>query len=102
MHQNRVYRSDGDKLVSFHPAARVQQQHHEAFAFRVEIRIRGHMHPPVFGGLVWRLANPHGLRQRAFAQCHHLVFLGGRRRVVQSVMKISPVHAFDEYKSYVG
>src|ERR1035437_11063899 len=75
MHQNRVYRADGHKLVSFHPSARVQQQHHEAFAFRVEIRILSHMQPPVFGGLVWRLTNPHGFRHRTIPQGNHLEFL---------------------------
>src|ERR1019366_345772 len=83
MHQERVQRPDGEKVVALHPSARVQEQHYETFAFRVEIRIRAHMEPPVFGGLVGRVANQQRFGQRAFAECHHLVFLGDSRRVVQ-------------------
>ena len=75
MHQHRVHRADGHKLMPFHPAARVQQDDSQTFAFQVEIRMRRNVQPPIVGGLVRRLANEHGFRHRTFPQGNDLEFL---------------------------
>ena len=52
MHKDSVLRADGNNLMRLNSSARVQQKEGEAFAFRVEIRIGGDVHPPLVGGFV--------------------------------------------------
>ena len=51
----------------------------EALGLGIEVGIRRDMQPPVVGGGLRCVADSHLLRQRAFAQCDHLVFLGMER-----------------------
>lgn len=76
MHENCVVRADGDNLMAFHLLAGVEQDYRESLAFGVVIGIRGDVHPPISGGLVWRVANLHLFRSGAFPQRSHLVFVG--------------------------
>ena len=76
MHKNCVVRADGDNLMAFHLLASVEQDHRESLPFGVIIGIRGNVHPPISGGLVWRVAKLHLFRSGAFPQRSHLVFVG--------------------------
>ena len=75
---------DGYKLMPFDPATGVQQENDEAFAFRVEIGVRLHVEPPVFGRTIRGIAEGQTLWQGTFPERNDLVFLGdsGHRSVI--------------------
>ena len=81
MDEQRVLRADGNKLVAFDAAARVQEQHGQTFTFRVEMRMGGDVQFPILGGLVGRVALLQRFRRGTFAQGRHLVFVGAGRKL---------------------
>lgn len=74
MHKQGIQCADGDEVMTFNPAPRVQKQHDETFAFRVKIWGRDHMDVPVVGRPFRCVANLHVLGKRAFAQRDNFVF----------------------------
>ena len=82
MHEKGIQQSNRYQLVPFDPTSSVQEQDHEAFAFRVEIWVRRHMQPPIFGGAVRCVTNLERFGKWTFAQRNYLVFLGWLRCIV--------------------
>ena len=78
MHKDSVVGADGNNLMAFDLLACVEEDHRESLPFGVIIGIRGDVHPPISGGLVWRVAKLHLFRRGAFPQRGHLVFVGLR------------------------
>jgi len=74
MYEQGIVRPDGDQVVAFDPAARVQHHDHEALALGIVIAVVCDRLPPISGGLVRRVA--HRRIDRALAQGDHLKFLG--------------------------
>ena len=62
-------------MVRLDPPAGVKKQNGEAFAFRIEIRVCGHMKPPIFGGFVRGVAKLQRLRRGTFAERDDLVLV---------------------------
>src|SRR5664280_3736074 len=87
MHEDRVERAYGHKLVSPHPASSIQEQHNEALTLWVEILMRRDMQPPVVGSLIRCLAYQHGFRHRTIPQSNNLEFL--RSGVTHAVLRVS-------------
>ena len=75
MDQQGVQRSNGDEVVPFDPAAGVQHQNDEAFAFRIIMRGRRDMGAPVIGGVLRGFAEVHALWQGTLAKRDDFVFL---------------------------
>ena len=76
MHKDGVVRADGNNLMAFDLLAGVEEDHRESLPFGVVIGIRGDVHPPISGGLVWRVAKLHLFGGGAFPQRSHLEFVG--------------------------
>jgi hypothetical protein len=72
VNQNRVLCADGNDMVSLDPAAGVQKQDCQTFAFRVVIRMGGNVHPPIIGGFVGCIAMLQRFRGRALTTVHIL------------------------------
>ena len=75
MHHNGVHRAVTDEVMSANSRARVQNQHDEAFAFRVVVRSRYDVHSPIVSGAVRGVAQLHVLREWTVAQGDELPFL---------------------------
>ncbi len=56
MNQQRVRRALRQQLVTFNPAAGVEQQHHEPFSLVVKIWVVFYVQTPVIRGRLWRIA----------------------------------------------
>src|ERR1035437_1334640 len=76
MHQQGVHRADGHQMMPLYPPSRVQEQHHETLAIRVEILVSRNMQPPVIGDLLRLFTDLHFLRHRTVPQGDNLEFLG--------------------------
>src|ERR1035437_6494855 len=76
MHQQGVHRADGHQMMPLYPPSRVQEQHHETLAIRVEILVSRNMQPPVIGDLLRLFTDLHFLRHRTVSQGNDLEFLG--------------------------
>src|ERR1035437_9465264 len=75
MHQQGVHRADGHQMMSLYPPSRVQEQHHETFAIRVEILMSRNMQPPIIGDLLRLFTDLHFLRHWTVPQGDNLEFL---------------------------
>src|ERR1035438_8624535 len=71
-----VQRSDGDKLMSLDVVPSVENEHRQTLALAVEVWICGDVQAPVFGCLLWRVAEVQLLGNRTLAQGDDLEFLG--------------------------
>src|ERR1035437_4087658 len=76
MHQQGVHRADGHQMMPLYPPPRVQEQHNETLAIRVEIRMRCNMQPPVVNDLLRLFTDLHLLRHGAIPQGDDFEFLG--------------------------
>ena len=75
MHKDCVQCTNGNDIVAFDLASRVQEQNAKAFAFRVEVGVFLHMPAPVISSFRWCVAQGQLFRRRAFAQGHDLEFV---------------------------
>lgn len=55
MTEDRIHRSNGHQVVTFDAPAGVEDEHHQTFAFRIEIGMGSDMRFPIGGCLIRRL-----------------------------------------------
>lgn len=95
MHEEGVERAGRDQVMAFDAEARVEQEHREALAFGIEVRVRLDVEPPVVGGALRGVAELQLHRCRAVAQGDHLELLGLRfwlGRAVSVLEQVGLVH----------
>ena len=53
MTKDCIHRANGHQVVTFDAAAGVEDEYHQTFTFRIEVRISGDMRFPIGGCLLW-------------------------------------------------
>src|ERR1043165_403511 len=76
MNQKGVHRPDCEKLMSTHSVPGVQDENNKALAIRIEIRIGGHMEPPVVSRFGRTVENLHFFRKRTLPKGNDFVLIG--------------------------
>jgi len=89
MYQNGVHRADGNEIMTFDTATGIEHQGNKTFTFRIEIRMVGNVHPPVFGGFGWSITDDQIIGRGTLAQRRDLVFVrsGGKLERLDQCVK---------------
>lgn len=61
MTEDGIHRSNGHQVVPFDTPASVENENHQTFTFRIEVRMIGNMRFPLGGCLLWCFALLHGV-----------------------------------------
>jgi len=68
MTQNCVHRSNGHQIVTLDSPTGVEDEYHQTFTFRIEVRMSRNVRLPIGGCLFWRFALLHGVGCGTFPQ----------------------------------
>src|SRR5882762_9193564 len=68
MTKDRIHRSNGHQVVPFDATTSVEDEHHQTFTFRIEVRMIGDMRFPIGGCLIRCFALLHGVGCRTFSK----------------------------------
>ena len=59
MTEDRIHRANGHQVVTFDTPACVEDEYHQTFTFRIEVRMIRKMRFPIGGCLIWGFALLH-------------------------------------------
>ena len=68
MTKDRIHRANGHQVVTFNASAGVEDEYHQTFTFRIEVRMSGDMRFPIGGCLFRRFTLLHGVGSGTFPQ----------------------------------
>jgi len=68
MTKDCIHRANGHQVVTFNASAGVEDEYHQTFTFRVEVRMSGDMRFPIGGCLLRCFTMLHGFGRGAFTQ----------------------------------
>ena len=68
MTKDCIHRAYGHQIMTFYASAGVEDEYHQAFTFRIEVRMSGDMRFPIGGCLIRRFAMLHGVESGTFPQ----------------------------------
>ncbi len=66
MTENGIHRTNGHQVVTFDASAGVENENHQTFTFRIEVRVGRDMRFPIGGCLIWGFTLLHGVRRETF------------------------------------
>ena len=66
MTKDCIHRANGHKVVTFNASAGVEDEYHQTFTFRIEVRMSGDMRFPIGGCLIRRFTLLHGVGSGTF------------------------------------
>ena len=68
MTKDCIHRANGHQVVTFNASACVEDEYHQTFTFRIEVRMSGDMRFPIGECLIRRFTLLHGVGRRTFPQ----------------------------------
>jgi len=68
MTEYRIHRPNGHQIVTFNTPTRVEDEHHQTFAFAIEVRMTGNVRFPIGGCLIGCFALLHGIGGGTFSK----------------------------------
>ena len=68
MTKDCIHRANGYQVVTFNASAGVEDEYHQTFTFRIEVRMSGDMRFPIGGCLIRRFTMLHGFGRGTFTQ----------------------------------
>ena len=68
MTKDCIHRANGHQVVTFNTSAGVEDEYHQTFTFRIEVRMSSDMRFPIGGCLIWRFTLLHGVGSGTFPQ----------------------------------
>ena len=68
MTKDCIHRANGHQVVTFYASAGVEDEYHQTFTFRIEVRMSSDMRFPIGGCLIRRFTMLHGVGSGTFPQ----------------------------------
>ena len=75
MTKDCIHRANGHQVVTFYASAGVEDEYHQTFTFRIEVRMSSDMRFPIGGCLIRRFTLLHGVGSGTFPQRNDFPFL---------------------------